>query len=152
MLVFQQPGGLPGEHRVPLEQLKLQLPPEHTRVPEDPDAGPGHALPQLPQLSTLLLRLRHRLPHLVKPELQLNPHWPPEQAGVPFCGAVQPLLHAPQRAIVFCTFTQSPPQFVKPPLQVNPHAPPEHEGEALGLVVVQVLPQLPQFETSLFRL
>lgn len=72
--VFQQPVGLPGEHSVPLEQLKLQLPPLHTRWPVEPAAGPGHGLPQLPQLSTLLLRFRHRLPHLVKPVLQLNPH------------------------------------------------------------------------------
>src|SRR3712207_5612436 len=72
---------------------------------------------------------------------------PPPQVS----GAVQTSPQSPQFAFV-PSWTQAPPQRVKPGLQAKPQAPSRQTAVALATVVVQRLPQVPQWLRLVWRL
>ena len=129
------------------------MPPKQDAVP----FGFVHALPQLPQLATLVLRFASQpfaaLPsQLPNPRLQMGAQAPAEQTVVPFA-FVQAPPHEPQFATLIWVFVSQP--FDKVPSQLpNPesHAMAQDPTEQLAVpfTLLQSVPQLPQFATLEF--
>ena len=128
---------------VAAEQVEPQTPPLHVADPL-PAVGPGHTLPQAPQLNGSLLVLLHVVPlqRLGVGFVHVSPHTPKMQvvAPVPDAGAEHLLPHAPQLLVSVNSLTHTPLHNVSPKGHThNPsrHAPPVH-----------VLPHPPQLLVS----
>ena len=99
----------------------------------------AQTVPQAPQLFRSNWRLRHWVPHLVSPTLQVQtPCWQPCVAGVPG----QTLPHAPQLLRSFCRSRHWPLQLVKPTLHWQDPA-------TQNWLKLQLTPQVPQLLRSL---
>ncbi len=94
------------------EQLVWPVPHTSVQTPLAQTCSEGQALLQSPQWSTLDWTLTQLVPHLVKPELQVLPHVPPEQVALPFRGAGQMLPQEPQLLVLEERLTQLPAQLV----------------------------------------
>ncbi len=105
---------LPLQFVVPAGQVVVQFPPEHTWFAPQ-------ALLQAPQCELFASRFTHSEPHKLSPALQLTPHAPALQVGLPPVGAVQTLPQVPQFWTSVLVSTHWPAHGVFPPLQVKPH-------------------------------
>lgn len=98
--------------------------------------------PQAPQLGRLVGSTQV-WPHLIRPELQLKPHTPPEQNGWPPLGAPHTMLHPPQFWVSDPVATHWPLQLVVPLGQLTVQTPLEQTCPA-----PQAVPQPPQLAVS----
>src|SRR5204862_421374 len=116
------------------------------------------ALPQVPQLASVVLRLVSQplptLPsQLPKPAVQAIWQAPPTQLAAPFV-VEQALPQAPQCEVLVLSVVSQPlatlpSQLPKPALQAMPQAPPTQL--AAPFAVEQMVAQVPQWPTSVWR-
>jgi hypothetical protein len=156
-LTSQPLAGEPSQSPSPGAQLEMpQVPFTQFGVPPTAE----QTLPQVPQLLTSeLLAISQpfvsKPSQLRKPALQLIPHMPAEQVGVPFW-LLQTVPQAPQCSVEVFRFVSQP--FEAMPSQsaqgvvqeAMAHAPPEQTAVAFGRL--QAAPQAPQCETLVRRL
>jgi hypothetical protein len=130
---------------VPPEHVIVHAPLEHVPDPV-PELGPGHTLPQLPQLAASVDSLTHAPLHAESPAPQQTPfvHALPLPHTVP---------QAPQLLLSVLVFTHLVPHFVGvPPEQVIAHAPLEQLAEPVPEVgPAHAVPQLPQLLVFVLR-
>jgi hypothetical protein len=138
----------------PSAALLLQLPKPalHMPTPQVPIAQvcvatfvKAHRAPQAPQLLVSAPRTLTSQPlagfmsQFAKPRLQLIPHVPAAQVGVPFVGMEQALLQLPQCMVLVCVSTQAIPHIINGAVQRDAHDPLMHVCP-----VPQALSQAPQ--------
>lgn len=122
-------------------------PPMHLHEPPMHMDPGSHFTPHAPQFDRSIMVLAHEPPQFTVTPVHVVTHSPPRQARamVPPSVAVVPqaLLHMPQLRGSLVRFTQTPLQDISP--GGHWQAPPRHSRPA-----VQVMPQPPQFSSSVF--
>jgi hypothetical protein len=143
---------VPSQFPKPPLQVIPHTPAVQVAVPLTPLHAVVHVLQCVGSVLRLISQPFDALPsQLPYPALQLMPHTPPVQLGVPLL-LLQVVPHPPQFVtLVFLLTSQPlstlPSQLANPAAQVMPHTPPEHD--AVPLVLLHTFGQLPQWFTSL---
>jgi hypothetical protein len=117
-----------------------QLVPSQVAVPV---VGVGHALHELPQVSTLVFDT-HRPPQLWKPVVQAMPQLDPSHVAVPLAGTGQGEQSEPQLCTLLVA-AQLVPQAWNPVAHWKPHCRPSHVAIAFvggAQAAHEVVPQL----------